>query len=166
MAKSVKCSECGEQVEKQLGQMYKNKYYHAECLENKLDRMESWDKLFQLINEIYTIEKPTAMMFKQIKDYKSKPYNFTDEGMFLTLTYYYKILGNVVKDDTGLGIIPYYYDRAKRYYIDIYEIEDMVDEYKSNEKYNVIITNDKRKKLAKKSIDINVDWSDYDEQDE
>ena len=166
MAKSVKCNECGSQVDKALGEEYKNKYYHPECLELKLDRMSSWDKLFQLINSLYSVNKPTAMMFKQIKDYKSKPYDFTDDGIYMTLKYYYEILGNKVKEDTGLGIVPYYYDRAKAYYTSIYEIEDLVEEYEENESFTVVITNDKKTIMKKKSIDIDIDWGDYDESSE
>ena len=158
MAKSVKCNECGEQVLKEEGVLNKNKYYHLDCLESKLNRMSSWDNLFNLINELYDTQKPTALMFKQLKDYKAAPYNFTDDGIYMTLTYYYKILDNKVKEDTGLGIIPYYYDRAKVYYNSIYDLEDYIAVFESDELSKIVITKDSRFKIRKKSIDIEIDW--------
>ncbi len=166
MAKTVKCPECNNLIEKSKSVSYKKRYYCPSCLEEKINRMDSWDKLFNIITNLYEIDKPTAMMFKQLKDYRAAPYNFTDEGMYLTLKYYYYILGNSIKEDTGVGIIPYYYERAKQYFLSIYDLEEIIENHEEKEDVITIKTKDFNKASDKKVLDIEVDWSEISESED
>jgi len=75
--------------------------------------------------------------------------------------YYYEILENEVKENTGLGIIPYYYDRAKQYYIDILTVKKHLKDFEIDEQVNTVkIKNIDIKELKKQrqiSLD-SIDW--------
>lgn len=167
MARKVKCPSCSKMNEKEDTMKYNNRYYCKQCYEElkaeKDSNKEDWNLLFEYICKLYNIKKPTGLMFKQLGDYRKEPYNFTNGGMYATLVYYYDTLGNTVLEGTGLGIIPYYYDKAKKHYIEMQEVEDSLDNYSEpiNKKIEVDLT--KRNKLTKldtKSLSYDdIDWS-------
>ena len=65
-------------------------------------------------------------MLKQIKDFKEQ-FNYTYKGMKTTLHYFYEIQeGNDVGDSMGIGIVPFVYDEAKKFYIDKKAVKDSV----------------------------------------
>ena len=102
-------------------------------------------------------------MFKQLKDYRNEPYHYTDSGMYATLIYYYDTLGNKLLEGVGLGIIPYYYDKAKQHYESMSKVEDSLEEYKESKEQNIAIDLTERGKLIKslqKPLDYeDIDWS-------
>lgn len=55
----------------------------------------------------------TAKVYQLLKNFSSK-YRFSYQGMLETLEYYYEVLDNPPKGDC-IGIIPYYYDEARKY---------------------------------------------------
>lgn len=55
----------------------------------------------------------TAKVYQLLKNYSTK-YRFSYQGMLETLEYYYEVLDNLPKGDC-IGIIPYYYDEARKY---------------------------------------------------
>lgn len=81
--------------------------------------------------------------------------------MYLTLRYFYEVLENDVKEDAGLGIIPYFYERAKNHYIDILEVKKHLKNFEVDEQTNTVkIKNINIKEFKKKkqlSFD-NIDW--------
>jgi hypothetical protein len=105
-----------------------NRYYCKECGEQRQAEINKntngWDELYKYICDLYNIEQPTGMMFKQLKEFRDEPYNYTNTGMLLTLKYFYETLENEVKEDTGLGIIPYFYEKAKKHMVDIIKIHN------------------------------------------
>ena len=132
MARMVKCPICKGYNNKGETKEYKGRYYCPHCLEAKLlaseSRKNDWDRLFEYICSVYNIDKPTGMMFKQLKEYRDE-YGYKDSGMYATLRYYYEILENSPLEGSGLGIIPYYYDRAREYYKQCNEVESSLDIY-------------------------------------
>jgi len=127
--------------EKENTEIIDNRYYCIECAENRKKEKErnknGWEELFEYICELYNIDTLTGMMFKQIKDFREN-YNYKNKGMYLTLKYYYETLENEIKEDTGLGIIPYYYERAKQYFLEKQEIIKHTEEFKSHESINTV----------------------------
>lgn len=150
--------------DKEDAKEYKKRFYCPECLEKKPEEKErvktDWDELFEYITELYG-EKPTALMFRQMSDYR-KTYGFTDKGMYLTLKYFYETLGNSIKDDTGLGIIVYMYDKAKKNFIDNLGISNHNIEFESTETVKEIKVSDKfnRKRHIKTSL---IDFNEIEE---
>jgi len=127
MAATVKCPVCGKLNNKEDTETYKKRYYCPDCLvkkknENKKNT-DGWDDLFEYIKLLYG-HPPTPMMFKQLSDFRKEPYNCTNTGMLLTLKYFYETMENKVIEGTGLGIIPWAYDKAKLDYIKKKKVND------------------------------------------
>lgn len=142
MARKVKCPICNTLNNKEEAIQIGNRYYCKRCGEEKQQSIKAntdgWDQLFDYICELYDLVRPTGLMFKQLKEFREDPYNYTNAGMYLTLKYYYETLGNKVKEGTGLGIIPYYYEKAKQHYIDILKIEEYMDNFQYTEEVKKI----------------------------
>ncbi len=124
MARKVKCPECGTYNDKENTVYHNSKYYCKICFENKQKEAQDYKNLVAYICELYQIEAPTRWMLKQIKDYKEQ-FNFTYRGIKTTLHYFYEIQeGNSVEDSMGIGIVPFVYDEAKRFYIEKKAVKD------------------------------------------
>ena len=139
MARNVKCPVCGTFNEKENAIYHNSKYYCKVCYENKQNESNDYKELISYICELYGIDVPTGWMLKQIKDFKEQ-FNYTYKGIRSTLHYFFEIQdGNDVADSIGIGIVPFVYDEAKKFYIDKKAIRDSVigmnlEEMESNKK--------------------------------
>lgn len=154
MARLVKCPVCGSMNNKEDTEEYGKRYYCPSCLKTKLEQSEArrsdWDRLFKYICKVYNIETLTGMMYKQLKEYRDE-YGYKDSGMYATLRYYYDILGNEVLEGSGVGIIPYYYDKAREYYKQCAEVEKSLDNYVESSDIEVVSNVNNRIKLSNKN---------------
>lgn len=167
MAKTtVKCPICGKENNKEYTIKIGNRYYCAECSKIKEEKMENfnkedWDQLFNYVCKLYHINKPTGAMFKQLKDFRAEPYNFKDKGMYLTLKYVYETLGIPILTGAGLGIIPYYYDKAKDFFIKKMDIKEELDKFEDDEQEkNIKISNPFKYMTIKQKSLKDIDWGD------
>ena len=165
--KKLKCTICEESFLKEETIIKSQKRYCKTCLEIKEEESalykNDWDLLFEYICKLYNIDKPTGMMFQQMKNYRAD-YEYTNIGMYYTLQYYYKILENEVLEDTGLGIIPYFYDKAKNHYNRMFNLQDIAEEFKGEEKSVQIKTKIADKiSINKNPLPLNFDWEEYNE---
>ncbi len=120
--------------------------------------------LFDYICEIFNIKQPTGFIFKQMKDFRGEGYNYTDIGMYYTLKYYYDILENKVIEGTGIGIIPYYYEKAKAHYKKVFDLEDAVNSFENKEQLVKITTKILEKRVdIKKPLPLQIDWEENNE---
>lgn len=156
----VKCPKCGTKNEKENAIKHGRSYYCAECFED----LEEYKNLITTICEIYRIDTPTIQMLSQIKDYKSK-YNFTNSGIKYTLKFYYEILENSVMDNVGLGIVPYFYDKAKNYYKNRFDLEEKAELFVNQEKIKTFkVSNNNKQEFKRHELNIDIDWSEIDEE--
>lgn len=124
MARKLKCPECGTYNDKENTVYHNSKYYCKICFENKQKEAQDYKDLIAYICKLYEIDAPSGWMLKQIKDYKEQ-FRFTYRGIKTTLHYFYEIQeGNSVEDSMGIGIVPFVYDEAKRFYIEKKAIKD------------------------------------------
>lgn len=141
LAKKVKCPICKNMNEKETTVEISGKYYCQECSaikEKELSKnKDDWDELYEYICSLYNIETLTGMMFKQIKDFRNI-HNYTNKGILLTLQYYYETLENEVLEDTGLGIVVYYYEQAKKHYISKMEVKKHMKDFIIDETATII----------------------------
>ena len=166
-SRKSKCALCGESFEKEELTLKSGKKYCANCLiikeEESLKNKSDWDLLFEYICSIYKIKVPTGMMFSQLKQYR-QDYNYTNTGMYYTLKYFYEILESKVLEDSGLGIIPYFYDKAKRHYNKVFDIQDMAENFEDKEQTIQIKTKIIDKSIeTKKPLPLNINWEGIDE---
>lgn len=170
MAK-VKCPVCEQQTEKEGMTKVKNRYYHPECLKEKQElnkfkkenpgyveefsqgEIKDYNALVDYICQKFNTKKPSGMMFNQIRDYREK-YDYTYKGMELALRYFYDIKINTVKEDSGIGIVPYMYDKARRFHSAKIDIQNSIDDYEEEVRLFKPRQQNKVKKRTKQ-IDIN-----------
>lgn len=128
MARKVKCPECGTFNDKENAIYHNSKYYCKICYDNKMRESQDYKDLIAYICELYEIDAPTGWMLKQIKDFKEQ-FHYTYRGMKTTLNFFYEIQeGHDTADSMGIGIIPFVYDDAKKFYVDKKAVKDSVTE--------------------------------------
>lgn len=118
----VKCRFCKQQFDKlteDFIQPTKGWYYHKACYETmpKNEQKEKKDEniFFQILKKY--IPEYNYIQSKKLAESYIKKYNFTWSGMAGTLEYHYGVCKASVEGakDT-IGIIPYVYESAKKYW--------------------------------------------------
>lgn len=126
MSRKVKCPSCGTYNDKETAVYHSSKYYCPICYENKQSETNEYKELIAYICELYGLDAPTGWILKQIKDFKEQ-YNFTNKGIKSTLHYFFEIQeGNEPNGETGIGIVPFVYDEAKKFYLDKKAVKDSI----------------------------------------
>ena len=126
----VKCYYCGEKFdanEEEYVMINSRRYAHKKCAENKEQSLtqEQLDKIAfeEYVMKIFKLEYIEPQMQMQIKRFIEKN-NFTYSGMRKALIYFYEVKGNPIeKAGKSLGIIPYAYQDAYRYYFSIWQAQ-------------------------------------------
>lgn len=93
-----------------------DRFAHKKCQNADAQQDKSdYDKLFEYImvlyNESFVNPAKQKAIEKMIKDHK-----FTHSGIHGTLVYLYDILKKRPEDSNYLGIVPWYYTEAKKYF--------------------------------------------------
>ena len=122
----VKCLYCGEQFDRLSEPNVKlgRRYAHKSCYESQDEEQLKLDKdkhdFFEYIKELYGDDYNYISISKQAESY-IKQYNFTYSGMLKSLKWFYEVKGNSKEGSNGrIGIIPYIYEEAKKYYYNLY----------------------------------------------
>lgn len=154
MARLPKCPECEKEVEKVEGEFVKHsgKTYHIKCFEKFNIRKQHRSELIEYICQLKKIKMPTGFILKQIKEMEDD-YGYTLKGIEMTLRYVHDTEKLASIDEAGIGIVQYYYTRAKEYNINLYKITQ------ANAKINydnteITIYSTPPKQKEKKTIDI------------
>lgn len=98
------------------------KYAHKHCadLESKRELTDE-EKLDNYIMKMFGTDYVHQKVKKQINTY-IKEYNYSYSGILKTLIYFYEIKGNPIeKANGGIGIVPYVYQDAYRYFYALWE---------------------------------------------
>lgn len=163
----VKCPYCEQQDDRDKMIKIKNRYWHQECIvaqreENNISKElplniagstpeQEYKELISYICYKYDLDRPTGQILKQIKSFR-EDFEYRYKGMELALRFFFDTEGNSVKEDTGVGIIPYVYDRARKFYIRKKDIENnLTDE---EPEVRVFKSRKTENKNAKKQINI------------
>ena len=164
-ATSGKCNMCGSKFLIEELIIRSGKKYCSECIEIKDQENEDWSTLYEYIKDIYNFSTVPILFITQLNKYrKDENYPLTSIGMYYTLKYYYEILENEILDDKGVGIIPYYYDQASKYYSKVFDLEEKAESFTFKDKKQIIKTKryDTYNK-TKKQISLNVWRTDNEE---
>lgn len=130
MAHYVNCIYCGIRFNRDkepTSQISARRYAHKECTknheENKGQEEKDIEALEKYIMNLFHESYINARIRKQLKDFKEQ-YDFSYSGMLKTLIYWYEVKGNSTeKANGGIGIIPYVYKDAEKYYFNLYLIK-------------------------------------------
>lgn len=161
MAHKVKCYYCGQVFDRDkepFVQISARRYAHKECSISKEKLLAQTEKdkieLEEYILKLFHTDYLDPKIRKQIKQYVEE-YNFTYSGIHKALIYHFEIKGgSIEKSNGGIGIVPYVYQNAYRYYYSLWEAQQknknkQVEEYKPKVK-EVIIPQPQRKLKKRK----------------
>lgn len=129
----------------------KNRYWHKKCYDEFVSKQSSSEKSIQELEEyiktLFGADYVSARIRKQLKDMIDH-YHFTYSGILGTLKYWYEIKQNSLeKANNGIGIIPYVYEDAKKYYETIFYASQLNQHvsYFEAEKKQIVISSPKTK---------------------
>ena len=140
MAHFVICKYCGQKFNRDnepFVEVGSRRYAHKECAD-KVDASISPEEkeyiaLEEYIKKLFNINTLSAKIKKQIHDFRQE-YGYTYSGMLKTLYWWYDIKRNSIElSQEGIGIIPFIYNQAEKYFYALYMAKlfnDGVDEYK------------------------------------
>jgi len=157
MARSVKCKYCGQALDRdtEAFEMVGTRYAHKRCIiahdANKTEK----EKLCDYICNLFDTDFINPKVQKQIKQFIEE-YHYTYSGIINTLEYFYRIQKHdITKANDGIGIVPYVYNQARKYYFDIYQANlknnnKDLKKYKEPKVIEVTITSPKRETREEK----------------
>lgn len=136
MSRLVKCKYCGEYFDRDKEEWDKvgTRYAHSHCIQDNLKKLEQRKREEELerqnnINQYHevldfaktNIANPNyALIQKQIRSFIDNN-GYTYSGIYKTLIYCKNIAKlNFSNGNGGIGIVPYYYDKAKAYYYQLF----------------------------------------------
>lgn len=132
MAHIVKCYYCGKEFDRDKEpfiQVRARRYAHKECPSDKgadkkvLEQIEK-DAFYDVVKRIYGENYNYIMINSQAEEY-IKQYGYTWSGMRGCLHWFYEINhGSLEEGHGGVGIIPYIYEDVKKYYQNLYKIQE------------------------------------------
>lgn len=131
IAHPVICFYCKKRFDRDkepTEQISTRRYAHKECYEKEHEKelKENADKqkLFEYLQQKFGKEvNHNTKILKQLKTYVEEN-KFTYSGIHKTLFYFYDIKKNSIdKANNGIGIVPYVYQEALRYYYHIWEAQ-------------------------------------------
>lgn len=131
---AVKCLYCEKYFDRDEEAYSKigRRYAHHDCYQKHMDKPEDKDSierraLTDFIKSLYFPKEPDwKMIGTQMRKYRLE--GMTYKGMRLTLEYFYRIKKNKLKNEQGIGIIPYTYKEASQYYFRMSELEEKRNE--------------------------------------
>ena len=128
----VKCLYCGQLFDRNSESCAKpkgNRYAHQKCYETHMASMSQeerdYEALVEYIKQLLGKDL-NPRVWKQLKEYREMRDSegnpmYTYSGMLKTLIWWYELKHNdIEKANGGIGIIPYVYQDALKYYYALY----------------------------------------------
>lgn len=121
----VKCKYCGIQFDANLEpfEVENRRYSHKACYDKAQSVIPQSEKdyaeLEKYIKKLFKIDNVGIRIKKQIMEYH-QTYNYTYSGILKSLIWWYDIQKHSIAESGGaIGIVPYIYDDACKYYYSI-----------------------------------------------
>lgn len=124
MAHYVVCAICKERFDRDKYPavlVNSRRYAHASCAgklsEEEAKKEKDLKELENYIIKLFELDHMDGRMTLQIKKFMQDYPDYTYSGIRNTLYYFYEIKGNSIEKAHGsLGIVPWVYEEAKRYF--------------------------------------------------
>lgn len=142
----VKCYYCGQLFDRNSEPFEKpkgNRYAHKACYDKHMGNMSQEERDYEaLVAYIKQLlgDSLNPRVWKQLKEYRDMrndkgEHMYTYSGMLKTLVWWYELQHNdIEKANGGIGIIPYVYQDALKYYYALY-LASIANEGKDLEHY-------------------------------
>ena len=157
----VKCLYCNEifDADKESFEKIGRRDAHKSCLLNSRNPDEDYiPKIYAFMKQATGGNYDYAVCERQRKSFLKK--EMTNEGIFNALVYWFKIKnGSIEKSDGRMGIVPYIYEDAQKYYGDLNRKIKKMENIKLEDKKEKVIDYAEVKKAnnkVKKEIDMNI----------
>ncbi len=153
--RAVKCPKCDKTLDRNTEPYvsHNGRHYHKLCYEQHDKQAQDRHELIDYICELYEIPVPNGYIFKQIKEFTDPPRNYTLKGIELTLRYFHDIKEEPVMKGAGIGIVEYFYNEARNYYINLANIQNGNSKISYDNKEEIVYTLPPKPR-KKKMIDI------------
>jgi hypothetical protein len=122
----VKCPGCGKIFDANTAEyvLINRRYWHKGCYEeneaSKTQEEKDLEALFTYCKNLFGRNYNYMATKRLIEKYHTE-YNYTYSGITRTLRYWYEIKNNPIDKSNGtIGIVPYAYDDAYRYWYSIW----------------------------------------------
>lgn len=156
----VKCPGCGLRFyrEDEPHIHIKNRYWHTECYNREEKARSAIKDLENYICELFGTDHVSPRIRKQIATMISQ-YNFTHSGILGSLKYWFEVKnGSIEKSNGGIGIVPYIYEDARKYYESISLAHQANKEIKSIDTEEIIVRIPSPKRNVKRLKLIDLDY--------
>lgn len=149
------CPKCKEKVDPLAENALdtENATFHRDCYERIQREKKNRAELTNYISLKYNVEFPTGYMLKQITEFHDKR-GYSYKAMLATLKFMFEVEKVPLKENVGLGLIPFYYERAKSYYSKLKVAGSSATNITINNKTVRITAIAENKNRPRKSIDI------------
>jgi hypothetical protein len=117
----VKCYYCSELVyrdKEEFGKLSSGRYAHKICFEENEQATADRQKLLAYIDDLFGARVNFGITTKQIKNYIDE-YGYSYSGIHGTLYYCYNIKKQEINKAQGIGLVPYYYNEARKYWLQV-----------------------------------------------
>lgn len=112
--RKVICHNCKVKFYKdELIQVTQSKRLCKECNDNIQKEADDYKVLIQYICDGFKIKAPTGQQLKDIRRFKELGYSYPEIQYTI---YYIFCIERKKAEGTGLGLVPFYYEKAKRHY--------------------------------------------------
>ena len=125
MVRMSTCKCCGAKVTGDDKKKYNNKTYCLKCYQGLVREGQEYKQLVSNICVYFSLDKPTGLILKQIKEYKEQM-GFVCAGMNYCLWYITEIKGEKLDLQYGISKIKYEYENAEKYFMKSLEIQNSV----------------------------------------
>ena len=129
-----------EEYIKPNSQRYAHKKCHEEACANQKKSESDRDKVIEYVRKIFESPVINPRIWKQLKQY-TEEYNYTYKGILNALIYAFEVRKNdISKAKGGIGIVPYVYQDANKYFEDIEKSNEKNEQIlqQQNTKYKII----------------------------
>ncbi len=139
MAHIVKCMLCGLEFDRDTTPYKKvnsRRYAHQECPQAQIEEVVDKLNCENYLKQIFHVDTLPYTIKAQFDKCLSS--NYTYSGIQKTLQYWYEVKKKPIKlGCPSLGIVPYVYEDAKKYFYKIYEAEHANTREEIEEKTNI-----------------------------
>lgn len=126
----VKCPICEERFDREKvdSVKYKTRWYHTECFATVEKETRAKEELHSYICKLFNLKAPGPVNYKYIKRFIEEN-GYTYEGILNALKYFYEVKeGDIEKAGERIGIVPFVYSEANRYYEQQESIKNKIEQ--------------------------------------
>lgn len=154
-SRPVICQHCREKFVRTEGNFIKDTkgYYHDTCHKTMLQERAGREDLLKYCYEILGKDMNPALIQKQLKQFVDK-YHYTESGVKGTLYYLVEIKKMRLNPKMGIGIVPYYYTKARDYFTKLDDITDLPQFETIVITKQIIVHEQINKKRLNKTVDL------------